>query len=571
MQPILRLLILTCTITMLAACSHHGSDAPLAYVPANTPYVVANLKPIDNATAAIMLDPLNRSLPAQVNNLKSIADALDHDQQKPFAQLSRALANELDGKTAQQFASDVGMDMHGLGALYGVGLSPVWRLPLADPAKFQAFISRLETAYGKPLAQAKSGKFVYRHLQPTDTHVQLLLDIENQQVVFAIAPAAADQALIDRILGVQRPEHSAEDTQLLKNLAKANGYLSSTIGMLNIQRLPAMMDDPLFKAMIQEHDSVPIPSACATDFARITARVPLLSFGYTQLSANHIAYRTDVALAPDIVKAFTAFKVPLPGFGSAMDAPLDYAMALPMPQLQSFWKAQAAAVSAKPFTCPLLSKLNTGLPMLANVALPMLADLRGVRLSIDQITEAASGSIPGIRGRLLIASTDPTALLVKASSFVSDLGSLQLKADSQPVALPAPLTAMTRQPGWIAMNDKALAIGLGSGEGVKLTSMLTAATGNSDGVWFKAHMDGHLYSQYVTWMGHRVQTNLQQAQAGQHGKIDAKSQQKLAQIYARLQTSIDAAQAAAKQIKQNRAEAHTGTHGLVITFSRDLR
>ena len=46
---------------MLAACGHKDKDAPLAFVPADTPYVVANLEVLDDATRAGAAGPGRRA------------------------------------------------------------------------------------------------------------------------------------------------------------------------------------------------------------------------------------------------------------------------------------------------------------------------------------------------------------------------------------------------------------------------------------------------------------------------------------------------------------------------------
>ena len=59
---------------LLAACGHKDKDAPLAFVPADTPYVVANLDVLDDSTRAALLAQADAQLPSQVAQLNAAAD-----------------------------------------------------------------------------------------------------------------------------------------------------------------------------------------------------------------------------------------------------------------------------------------------------------------------------------------------------------------------------------------------------------------------------------------------------------------------------------------------------------------
>ncbi|MCT6953525.1 hypothetical protein, partial [Salmonella enterica] len=78
---------------------------------------------------------------------------------------------ELDGKTIEQFAQNAGLNIKGRSAFYGLGLSPVARFELTDPKAFDAFVGRLEAAYGKPFDTATVGGQSYRKHVSADAGV----------------------------------------------------------------------------------------------------------------------------------------------------------------------------------------------------------------------------------------------------------------------------------------------------------------------------------------------------------------------------------------------------------------
>lgn len=568
-------LALGALLSALTACSHKTSNAPLAFVPADTVFVVANLKPLNADAQAAMLEAANQQISTLLARLNTGAGILDADNDPHLASLLRAIAGEYDGVgSVQQLAAKEGVDIRGLSALYTVGLNPVLRLPLSDPAKFSALIGRLEKSYGQPLAQATVGKLKYRHLSFDGAKLQALFVVENQQAVMALAPAGADQALLRRILGVDRPKQSAQDAERLKTLANANTYTPYALGYVDTTRLPALLtdaSDPMLKALWSDTKGHILPTTCRADLDRIAARVPMLGFGYTALTAKHAVQRYDIHLAPDIVAAFANVQPAVPGLGSSTPSPFDMALALPIKALHDFWNTQVKAVAAKPFKCPLLTPLNDGFAKLGNAlpntSIPSINDLRGLRISIDTVTRAATGSVPAIRGRLLIASAHPASLFAMAKSFVSALDPIKLTNDAKPVALPSDLTAMATQPGWVAMNDQALAIGIGTGEDAKLGAMLSAPPG-APGERFSAHVDGRMYGKYIAYMAERTTQIMDRA--GNAAKTP-KQRETLKKMKADTAASLASTRAAIDKIKQMDFAARMGDHGLIFTSTLDLR
>ena len=69
MRPTKRLLALGVASVLLAACGHKDKDAPLAFVPADTPYVVASLDKLDDSAYEAVLAQLNYEAPGQVAQL----------------------------------------------------------------------------------------------------------------------------------------------------------------------------------------------------------------------------------------------------------------------------------------------------------------------------------------------------------------------------------------------------------------------------------------------------------------------------------------------------------------------
>ena len=594
MRPMKRTLALAIAGTLLASCGHKDKDAPLAFVPADTPYVVANLDVLDDDTRKALLAQADAQLPTEVAQLRTAASemaAKDPDS----ARLLNAVAAELDGQTIEAFAQRAGLNMKGYSALYGLGLAPVLRFQLSDPKAFEAFIGRLETAYGKKFDVATVGGQSYRKHVSSEAGTEVIVAVVGKQAVAAVLPADASEPLLRQALGLDRPAKNLQDDGRLEKLAKANDYQKWAVGQLDLTRalpLAAGGKDPLFSAMMKAHamaesartgepvaNQMQIPASCETDAARIAARVPGASFGYTALDAKHQDMRVDIALADDITAAFSAPKVDMPGLGTPGTAPFDFTLALPVAQLRTFWMAQADAVAAKPFTCPQLADLNDGFaklgPSLQKAAIPPFGDLLGLRIALDSFSADKHAAMPSFTGRLVVGTSNHAGLLAMGQMLTPALAQLKVSADGKPVALPANLSSILGQPAWLAMGAKALALGIGADEAPKLTEALQAPTGEP-GRMLRMHLSGDMYLSWITLMQDKADSFTAAAAAmtkgtGANPADPAQEPADKAASAALSKNQFDAMRAQAARIKAIDAEAHVDRHAMVITSQTELK
>ena len=572
---------------LLAACHHKDKDAPLAFVPADTPYVVANLDVLDEGTRKALLAQTNAQLPSQLVQLKSAADDMA-DKDPDTARLLKAVIAELDGKTIEQFAQNAGLNIKGRSAFYGLGLSPVIRFELVDAKAFDAFVGRLETAYGKPFDKATVGGQSYRKHVSTETGTQIVIAVVGKQAVAAMLPIDVPEATLRLALGLDRPAKNLQDDGRLEKLAKAKDYQPWAIGQLDLVRLLPLAaggKDPMFNALRKARaaaesaktgepvtNQLQIAPSCEGEAARIAARVPSVSFGYTKLDEKHQNLRWDVALADDITKAFSGLKVELPGLGAAGTAPFDVSLALPVAQLRTFWSAQSEAVAAKPFTCQSLTDLNEGFVKIGTLsqqaAVPPVGDLLGLRVALDSFEAGNADGIPKFSGRVLIATSNPTALLAMSQMVASGLAQLKLTTDGKPVALPPEVTAPLGSPVWAAMSPKALALAIGAGEDSKLGDMLNAPTGDA-GRFGRLQLSGDMYAAWVKAMAQRADHIAQLTTSADHDDPAAAAAAKAAAEHSKAQ--FESMQAQAARIKSVGAEVHMDSDGLIITNQNELK
>ncbi|MBD8879060.1 hypothetical protein IHE49_01040 [Rhodanobacter sp. 7MK24] len=598
MQSRTRFIALGLACAALAACSHKDKDAPLAFVPADTPYVAANLAVLDDDTRKALLAQANLQLPSQVAQMEAYATRLQASD-PDAARLVQAFAAEYKGKTVEGFAQSTGFDLKGRFALYGEGMAPVLRVELSDPAAFDGFVARLETAYGKKLDTATIGKQTYRlHVFPA-SGAELVLAVVGKQMVGALLPADAATPLLRQTLGLDRPAKSLQDDGRLDTLASDKGYAKWLVGQFDLTRaLPLVLtgSDPLVAAVEKARASAesaqtgePVANLlknspdCAPEASRIAARVPAMSFGYTRLDATHQDARFDLALADDIAKAFSGLKVELPGLGSgASTAPFDFSLALPVAALRTFWSAQAEAVAAKPFACPMLTDLNDSFAKLGDAlpktAIPPFGNLLGLRVALDTLGTDSTSSLPDFTGRIVLGTSDPAGLLATGQMMVPALATVKTAANAAPVALPKDVTGMLGQPSWLASGDKALALGIGSGEDAKLAGTLHDASGEP-GQMARMHLSGAMYLDWLKFM--EKKSDSLAAAAAEMSKNDeppangepspANEAAQAAADAARSKAQFAAMEAQAQRVDGIDAEMHVTDSGIVVTSHTTLK
>src|SRR5262245_61263780 len=166
-MPSLRL----CLVAVIAGALSCGGGAPqpatlssrwsapaiLTEVPADAPYLLALLEPMNDALRRRMLQDFDTQIAQSMKALDKLRD--DSGKLEPWMRAVRLLADELRGKGASAWFDQLGIDPKGRFVLYGLSLWPVARIELNDPAKLRAVIARmLAAADARPQQRTLEGR-----------------------------------------------------------------------------------------------------------------------------------------------------------------------------------------------------------------------------------------------------------------------------------------------------------------------------------------------------------------------------------------------------------------------------
>jgi hypothetical protein len=160
--------------------------------------------------------------------------------------------------------------------------------------------------------------------------------------------------------------------------------------------------------------------------------------------------------------------------------------------------------------------------------------------------------------------------------MVSALAQLKVTSDGKPQPLPKDMTDMLAQPAWIAMSDKALALGVGAGEDSKLGDTLSAPTGDA-GRMTRMHLSGAMYLNWLQLMEQKADSLA--AATAAIGKSDepsldndsAEDATQVAANVARSKAQFAAMKSQAERVNSIDAEMHVEDDGMVITSQTTLK
>lgn len=500
-----RILALACAGTLLAACGKSADNSvPLAFVPADTPYVYANIEPTPNAVSEQWSRHMHEYLPTALGvyetALNAMATKAKPDEVVAIA-VARALIDTLKSHDTWDKLRELGLKPDMRIAIYGVGLAPVLRMELGDADKFRASVAEIEKKAGQSLPIASIGSQDYWHVG--NAEIEGIAAVEGSHLVIALSPAKASDALKRALLGLDRPAQDLASAGTMQQLAKQYGYTSYGEGYVDFVRLAQRLTSPAQGSDREFAAALGLPAGgstaeCKSEYVQMAQTFPRFVVGAEELTAQRVRIGAMQEIAAPLAQQIVAALGAAPGTGASTSGIVDVALSLPVLKLKDFWIAQANAVAAKPFACASLQELNNGFAKFKakiDVTVPPPAsDLTGVRFSLDSFDLGATpGAMPEVTGKLLMASTNPAAALAMAQLAVPGLQDLHIAADGKPVALPAGLVPLPNAPPmFAAMSSKAIALGAGKGEDAGLGAFLSAPAAN-EAVFVRMAFSGKLY------------------------------------------------------------------------------
>lgn len=527
----MRRLLLSNVVAALVWTGTACAAEPLDYVPADTPYVLANVdrmplalseKMVGMYPAGIYAEILDGVLLADAEQAKEAkaaasqaeaagensdaeteaeaeAEAAEKPASKPMSPATRrvlkALADEFRGKANMlDVMRSWGTRSDAKYALYGVGVIPVFRLELGDRAKFEAFVGRLEQAYGDSIKkeQGKRGT-TWRF---GDEKAELVVGTLDQQLFMTMLPLKADAKFRATML---EPAKTPMGARGLASFNRSKGFTGHGGGYIDIVKLAGVFTGklgPNERALFAALDEKP-PSAtpqCQADFLTMAQNFPRIIMGTTQVTNKAFNLNAVVEMKPELAKELTALSA---GSASAGASMFTFGMAIDPMKAVDFLKAQSDKVAAKPYVCPDLLDMNASFASmresLNTAPTAMLAGFKGFSFALHDIKLDAKTKRPSsMTGTLALTSDAPMMLLGLAQATLPQLAGLSIQPDGKSVALAAEAMPEMIGPTFVSMGDKFLALANGKDAQVRLAKVAATPIASS-GPFMSASITGGFY------------------------------------------------------------------------------
>lgn len=466
-----------------AGTSAVDADAPLAFVPADTPYLIANLERMPKATVDAFLQQSEPVMQLWSSQMELFNSRLGEDEDaREAAKWVNAIGEEFKGKRATDVISALGLDPQALSAVYGIGLVPVARMTLADPAAFRAFVARVEQRSGEKIPTGRIDEIDYWQLTSPEAPLRAIFALQGRHLVATLAPVGDDGAL-RTLLGIERPANALRDGGELAAINAKYGYVPYATGYVDSARLVALLTapaTPLEIAFLQalKIEKPAVDAVCQAEYAAMATVAPRLVIGYTELEAKQSSAISRIELRKDIAQDLMALRAPMPGLDAAAGSAFNVGLALHPGELPTLANKWADAAAASPWRCSTLGNLNQAFVELrqqaANPAVFMVAPaVNAFHAILTRIDVASLDTQPDLAGKLLIGSPNPAALLGMAKSFAPQIASLKLEPNGDVLPLPALEGVPANVPAHAAMGDGLIGLSFGAGEEATLKQALT--------------------------------------------------------------------------------------------------
>ncbi|MGK2926953.1 MAG: hypothetical protein ACSLE2_15170 [Lysobacterales bacterium] len=553
MTAIRTLIVATALVLTLCACSRDeesgtgsaagAGNALLDYVPADTPYLAANLEavPEDVVDAYLQrLQPLADELQRQLTAARAELEANAQATENPEERLALALLQELDGNLSRAGLDSLGLDIRSHKVAYGLGAFPVFRMGLSDPAVLRATIERLLANAGIAAPQREFQGVAYWRAGPDpddEAPVGLYLAILEDHLAIGVLPVTLENEVLPQFLGPKPDPGRAAGSDARTRLAELNraqGYTPHGSVILDLRLLADqfLQADSLTARVLAAsgaYDPASITPECVAEVHAIIGNVPRITGGTTELTTTAIAYQYRFETPATLAGQLAALAARVPAADAVSKRVLDLAFGMRFGAVRDFVREKADAIAQNPYRCEHLQSLNAGaektLVQLDQPMPPFVNNFQGLRVSLDEITADPDGVPAGARGHLALHVQQPEMFLGMAQMFLPDLSALGLKAGDPPARLPESLLPIPGLVAFAAMSSDAIGLSLGEGEEDGLQAYLDREAG-PEGMFLSVSYDSAAYLEYTDRLSERLSGAIEETgddgqDADVHGHRDA--------------------------------------------------
>lgn len=458
-----------------AALSSRWTAPPiLSHVPADSPYLVAVLEPVNESLRRRMLQGFDQQLAESMHMLDKARDS--GHALEPWMRAVIAIMNELRGKDAATWTEQLGFDPRGKFVLYGLSVWPVVRIEIASPARLRSAIERVLTAAGETPQQRMLDGHAY--WVAGGKELSFVASVLDREAVVAVVPTGSLDAALPLVLGTRTPEHNLATTDTVPELFGRHRFLGILLAYVDARSLvdsvtrpaPGPLDAPLRAA------TGPISPACRTDLDRLAAIAPRLVLGYRRLDDAGFEASAVVETAPGVVSGLRKLHTSVPEVTAPLSGHPLFALgaAVDPRQLVAWLGSVTQKLHDHPFACPWFSDVNeAGRDLADKLARPLPPTWLGVR-GFSMVVDDVTPSPLDVAGHVLVAGDRIADLVSSLTGTIPWIAGIPLARNGQPMALPIRQLQLPVKSAHLALTTDRLVIAAGENSERSATEHLAA-------------------------------------------------------------------------------------------------
>jgi hypothetical protein len=390
-----------------------------------------------------------------------------------------ALLEELASIEDRESFEALGFHPNGYWAAHMISVYPVVHLELSDGAAFEAMLARVEENSGTPLPRRQIGDAQILWIEHGDFGVAVHHD--ERFATAALVPD--DDALLRRVANLDQPAEAFDGDQLA-DFNQAQGFVPHGSGFVDLQRLIARLmdaDDELSAPARQQlgFDALATDPACQREMSAVTAVFPRITAGLSALDRGALDMKMVIEAESEMAGRLSAIADTPVGLTQGDTRTLSGGVAFDPVAGRDFAREIVGAWIASPPECPAFSAIAANLGdwqrALNQPIPPVVTNIRGLRVNIDDMVMSESGDVEDAAGTLALFVRNPQMLLGMAQMFSPELAAMGVEPNGEPKPLPAGLIPnMPALAAFVALSDEAIGLSVGEGQKDRLPDALSS-------------------------------------------------------------------------------------------------
>jgi hypothetical protein len=335
--------------------------AVLVNVPADTPYLIAQLAPMSQDFRDRMFAQADAKIEEAMKMMEKLPADFDRSTLPAWIRVAFAWMDELKGKDAKRWSRELGLDTNQAFALYGIGIWPVARIGVNDPVKLHQTIAHI-LAKANVQTQERELRGKKYWVFPIEKF-SVAVAVIDKEMVLTIVPTTALEAALPKVLGLEKPAHSLGETDTLGASLAHYKLLPQAVFVVDVRALASRFTkadatNPLEAPLAQA--TGPVTQACRDDIGRFVEVVPRLFGGYHHLDAKLMDFSLVAEMPPVLVKRLGRLSVPVPGVTAGINGHPIFALgiAAKSDELVSLMKELVKSLRERPMRCDWFNGLN---------------------------------------------------------------------------------------------------------------------------------------------------------------------------------------------------------------------